>query len=88
MLSYVRDGDTIVVHSMDHLARNLDDLRLLVKNLTSKQIKVKFVKENLEFTGEENLTILLNSAEVNDKTGKNLHCGGSGIVPELGVRKL
>jgi DNA invertase Pin-like site-specific DNA recombinase len=80
MLSYVRDGDTIVVHSMDHLARNLDDLRLLVKNLTSKQIKVKFVKENLEFTGEENLTILLNSAEVNDKTGKNLYCGGSGIV--------
>ncbi len=27
MLAYVRDGDTVVVHSMDRLARNLDDLR-------------------------------------------------------------
>ena len=27
MLAYVRDGDTVVVHSMDRRARNLDDLR-------------------------------------------------------------
>ncbi len=27
MLSYVRDGDVVIVHSMDRLARNLDDLR-------------------------------------------------------------
>ena len=26
-LDYVREGDTLVVHSMDRLARNLDDLR-------------------------------------------------------------
>ncbi len=31
MLAYVRDGDTVVVHSMDRLARNLDDLRALVR---------------------------------------------------------
>ena len=30
MLAFVRDGDTVVVHSMDRLARNLDDLRRLV----------------------------------------------------------
>lgn len=30
MISYVREGDTLVVHSMDRLARNLDDLRALV----------------------------------------------------------
>lgn len=29
LLSFVRDGDTVVVHSMDRLARNLDDLRRL-----------------------------------------------------------
>ena len=30
MLDYVRDGDIVIVHSMDRLARNLDDLRKLV----------------------------------------------------------
>ena len=29
---YVREGDTVVVHSMDRLARNLDDLRALVRS--------------------------------------------------------
>lgn len=29
MLRFVRDGDTVLVHSMDRLARNLDDLRRL-----------------------------------------------------------
>ena len=27
LLSFVRAGDTVIVHSMDRLARNLDDLR-------------------------------------------------------------
>jgi len=26
LLSFVREGDTVVVHNMDRLARNLDDL--------------------------------------------------------------
>lgn len=30
LLSFAREGDTIVVHSMDRLARNLDDLCGLV----------------------------------------------------------
>ena len=30
LIDYVRNGDTVVVHSMDRLARNLDDLRKLV----------------------------------------------------------
>jgi DNA invertase Pin-like site-specific DNA recombinase len=53
MLDYVRDGDTVVVHSMDRLARNLDDLRRLVTSLTDRQINVEFVKEGLTFTGED-----------------------------------
>ena len=35
LLEFVREGDIVVVHSMDRLARNLDDLRLLVKTLTN-----------------------------------------------------
>jgi len=53
MLAFVRDGDTVVVHSMDRLARNLDDLRALVRTLTARGVRVQFVKEQLTFTGED-----------------------------------
>ncbi|MTE16934.1 hypothetical protein GLP40_29865 [Nocardia sp. CT2-14] len=53
LLDYVRDGDTVVVHSMDRLARSLDDLRQLVRGLTEQQIKVEFVKEGLTFIGDD-----------------------------------
>ncbi|MEU4651837.1 recombinase family protein [Nocardia fluminea] len=53
MLGFVRVGDTVVVHSMDRLARNLDDLRGLVRTLTAKGVRVEFVKESLTFTGED-----------------------------------
>ena len=43
----------MVVHSMDRLARNLDDLRALVTGLTDKGIRVEFIKEGLTFTGED-----------------------------------
>ena len=61
LIDYVRDGDTVVVHSMDRLARNLDDLRKLVCQLTGKQVKVQFVKENLIFSGDDSAmsTLLL-----------------------------
>ncbi len=51
-MDYAREGDTLVVHSMDRLARNLEDLRRIVRELTGQGIKVEFVKENLTFTGE------------------------------------
>src|ERR1039457_869518 len=62
MLKYVRKGDTIVVHSLDRLARNLDDLRHLVTELTNRGVRVQFVKENLTFTGGDSpmATLLLN----------------------------
>src|SRR4051794_9010846 len=47
MLRYVRRGDTVICHSMDRLARNLDDLRKLVTDLTRRGVQVRFVKENL-----------------------------------------
>jgi DNA invertase Pin-like site-specific DNA recombinase len=53
LLSFVREGDTIVVHSMDRLARNLDDIRRLVMMLTKQGICIEFVKENLIFSGED-----------------------------------
>jgi len=52
-LGFCREGDTLVVHSMDRLARNLTDLRILVKDLTNRGVVVQFVKESLTFTGED-----------------------------------
>jgi DNA invertase Pin-like site-specific DNA recombinase len=53
LLSFVREGDTVFCHSMDRLARNLDDLRRIVLGLTERGVHVVFVKENLTFTGED-----------------------------------
>jgi DNA invertase Pin-like site-specific DNA recombinase len=52
-LEFCREGDTLVVHSMDRLARNLGDLRQLVDELTDRGVAVEFVKEHLTFTGED-----------------------------------
>lgn len=51
-LRYVREGDCLVVHSMDRLARNLDDLRRIVRELTDRGVSVEFVKEGQTFTAE------------------------------------
>ena len=53
MLTFVRAGDTVLVHSMDRLARNLDDLRATVRGLTARGVRVQFLKEQLTFTGDD-----------------------------------
>ena len=44
LMSFVRSGDTVIIHSMDRLARNLDDLRRIVQTLTGKDVRIEFVK--------------------------------------------
>jgi DNA invertase Pin-like site-specific DNA recombinase len=53
LLRFARKGDIVFVHSMDRLARNLDDLRRIVHTLTGKGVRIEFVKEHLTFTGED-----------------------------------
>lgn len=53
LLDYAREGDTIVIHSMDRLARNVDDLRRIVQSQNKRGVTVQFIKENLNFTGED-----------------------------------
>jgi DNA invertase Pin-like site-specific DNA recombinase len=62
MLEYIREGDTVHIHSMDRLARNLIDLRTLVTRMTGKGVVVKFMKEHLSFTGTDDpmSTLLMN----------------------------
>ena len=52
-LAHLRDGDTLHVHSMDRLARNLDDMRRIVKDLTGRGVIVRFHKEGLTFSGDD-----------------------------------
>ena len=49
MLAFIRKGDTVVVHSLDRLARNLSDLLKTVEALTQQGISIHFIKEKLEF---------------------------------------
>ncbi len=51
-LRHVRKGDTLHVHSIDRLARNMTDLMKLVEDLTERGVSVEFHKERLKFTGE------------------------------------
>jgi len=53
MLAYVRQGDEILCHEMSRLARNLDDLRRLVLELTTRGVKVTFLKESMTFAGDD-----------------------------------
>ena len=59
LLGFVRDA--VIVHSMDRLARNLEDLRRIVRELTARGVAVQFAKEQLIFTGEDSAmaTLLL-----------------------------
>jgi DNA invertase Pin-like site-specific DNA recombinase len=51
-LQFLREGDSLHVHSMDRLARNLIDLRQIVEGLTARGVSVHFVKESMTFTAD------------------------------------
>lgn len=53
LIEYVREGDTVVVHSLDRLGRNAVELDQLIKGFTSKGIKVQFIKEGYLLTGDD-----------------------------------
>ncbi|WON75500.1 recombinase family protein [Nitrosospira sp. Is2] len=49
-LNHLRAGDTLVVHSMDRLARNVEDMLRLVREMKDRGVSVEFIKENMSFT--------------------------------------
>ena len=49
-LNHIRPGDTLVVHSMDRLARNVEDMLKLVREMNDRCVSVEFIKENMSFT--------------------------------------
>lgn len=51
-LAALREGDTLHVHSIDRLTRNLQDLLALLSEMIGKGVTVKFHKEKLTFSGD------------------------------------
>jgi len=54
LIDYVRDGDTVYVHSIDRLGRSLIDLKNIIEELKIKGVTVVFVKNGLEFNASQN----------------------------------
>ncbi len=53
MLKWIRRGDVVEVHSIDRLARNINDLLQIVKTITEdRHAEIYFIKENLRFTDD------------------------------------
>lgn len=63
MKQYVRNGDTLFVHSLDRLGRNVRFIHEMVDFLIDKGVTIRFVKENLVFHGN-------GSEEKNDHVSK------------------
>lgn len=90
-LEYLREGDTLVCHSMDRLARNVEDLRRMVRELTGRGVAVEFLKESLTFTGEDSpmanllLTMLGAVAEFERSLIKERQREGIAIAKSKGV---
>lgn len=51
-LDYARDGDMLVVASMDRLARSVPDLHSIVSDLTDRGVAVQFLNEQQTYTAD------------------------------------
>lgn len=54
MMGYVREGDTVIVRSMVRLDRNLADLLNVTKELQTKGVSIKFLKESIHLDATRN----------------------------------
>ncbi len=52
-LDHIREGDTLHIHSIDRLCRNLRDCQDLIDTLLAQGISVHFHRENLIFDGQD-----------------------------------
>ena len=60
MVSEMRSGDTILVHEISRLARNLTDLLQLIENINGAGVKLKFVKDNITYdSNDKNQKLML-----------------------------
>lgn len=56
VMEYVREGDTLVVASMDRLARSVPDLYAIVDELNGRGVAVRFLKEGQRYDSHSDAT--------------------------------
>jgi len=92
-LEYARDGDTLLVHSMDRLARNAEDLLRIVRELNGRGVSVEFVRNQLTFSGKADpmgklmLTLLAAFGEFERELIRERQREGIAIAKAKGVYK-
>jgi DNA invertase Pin-like site-specific DNA recombinase len=92
-LEFVREGDTLIIHSMDRLARNVMDLLRTVEELNKRGVVVEFVKEHLSFTGNDSpmsqlmLTIMGAVAQFERALIRERQREGQALAKKAGVYK-
>lgn len=93
MLDYIREGDRLIVHHMDRLARDAVDMLVLVKQLNSKNISVEFSSQNLTFTGDDSpmskfmMTVMSGFAELELSKNRANQREGIEIAKKRGIYK-
>jgi DNA invertase Pin-like site-specific DNA recombinase len=53
MIEFAREGDEVIIYSIDRMARDLRDCLNIVTSLNGKGVTVSFVSERLSFSGNE-----------------------------------
>lgn len=90
MMSFVREGDTVIVESISRFARNTRDLLMLVEQLSSKGVEFISEKEALDTatpTGKFMLTIFGAVAELEREYTLQRQKEGIAIAKKKGVYK-
>ncbi len=90
-MNFVREGDTLHVHSIDRMARNLADLLSMITQLNRKGVVIRFHKEGLVFTGDDSpmqrlhLQIVGAVAEFERALIRERQAEGIALAKKLGV---
>lgn len=90
MMEFAREGDTIFIHDFSRLARNTQDLLLIVEKLNSKGVHLVSSKENIDTntaTGKLLLTVIAAIAQFERENLKERQLEGIKIAKNKGLYK-
>ena len=90
MMEFAREGDTIFIHDFSRLARNTQDLLLIVEKFNSKGVHLVSSKENIDTntaTGKLLLTVIAAIAQFERENLKERQMEGIKIAKKKGLYK-
>lgn len=92
LIDHVRSGDSVTVHSLDRLGRNLQHVLELIETFNNMGVTLRFVKENMTFTGDDNpaqklmISIMGSIAEFEKSLINERVAEGRAIAKQKGVK--